>query len=208
MRSYIHLIRHGITEGNKKQWYYGRSDIPLIEEGYEGLRKLKEEGVYPKIDDDTLIFTSGLVRTSQTLDAIYGIRDSIIIDKLREWDCGDFECRSHEELTANPEYRKWFETRTFDSQVPGGESMRSFYERVSEGFDVLMTDHELQMIKLRNRPKDAVSLAVIHGAVICSIMSRFFGNGLGDGYWSWLPDPGRGYTIEMEDGRISEYTKI
>ena len=86
--------------------------------------------------------------------------------------------------------------------------MRTFYERVTEGFDKLMTEHELQMIKLRNRPKDAVSLAVIHGAVICSIMSRFFGNGLGNGYWGWLPDPGRGYTIEMEDGRISEYTRI
>lgn len=208
LRSYIHLIRHGITEGNKKQWYYGKSDIPIIEEGYENLRELKAEGIYPEIDDDTLIFTSGLIRTKQTLETIYGITDSKTIEELKEWDCGDFECRSHQELEAVPEYRTWFENRTFDSQVPGGESMRTFYERVSEGFDRLLVDHELQMIKLRNRPKDAVSVAVIHGAVICSIMSRFFGNGLGSGYWKWLPEPGRGYSIIMEDGTPAEYETI
>lgn len=208
MKSYIHLIRHGITEGNKKHWYYGRSDIPLIEEGYEALEKLKEEGIYPEIDEDTQIFTSGLIRTIQTLNTIYGDREYTAIDGLREWDCGDFECKTHEELSENPIYKEWFENRTFDSKVPGGESMRAFYNRVTAAFAEFVKLHELQMIKLRNRQKDAVSLAVIHGAVISSIMCSSFSNGPGDGFWKWLPDPGRGYTIIMEDGRFADYKKI
>ena len=34
MGSYIHFIRHGITEGIVNKWYYGSVDLPLIEEGY------------------------------------------------------------------------------------------------------------------------------------------------------------------------------
>ncbi|MBQ1471194.1 MAG: histidine phosphatase family protein, partial [Eubacterium sp.] len=32
MESKLILIRHGITEGNLKRWFYGAVDIPLTED--------------------------------------------------------------------------------------------------------------------------------------------------------------------------------
>ena len=40
MASKIYLIRHGITEGNQKKWFYGAADIPLADEGREELRRI------------------------------------------------------------------------------------------------------------------------------------------------------------------------
>lgn len=39
MISRIYLIRHGITEGNQKKWFYGAADIPLAEEGLQDFRR-------------------------------------------------------------------------------------------------------------------------------------------------------------------------
>ena len=35
MESKILLLRHGITEGNKNKWFYGKTDLPLLPEGIE-----------------------------------------------------------------------------------------------------------------------------------------------------------------------------
>ena len=44
MKSYtIHLIRHGITEGNLLGQYIGRTDSPLAAEGIRALQDLKEK---------------------------------------------------------------------------------------------------------------------------------------------------------------------
>ena len=61
MKSYIHFIRHGITEGNQKGWYYGSLDIPLTEEGVAALKTLKEQKIYPPLDHADC-YTSGLRR--------------------------------------------------------------------------------------------------------------------------------------------------
>ena len=42
MKSKICLIRHGITEGNKRKLYYGHSDIDLAPEGVEELKAQAE----------------------------------------------------------------------------------------------------------------------------------------------------------------------
>ena len=71
LKSTIYLIRHGITEGNKKMWHYGWADIPLLPEGIEQLKEFKAEGVYPEIEDGAF-YTSGLVRTEMTMETIFG----------------------------------------------------------------------------------------------------------------------------------------
>ena len=43
MKSQIHLIRHGITVGNRDKLFYGASDIELAEEGIEALKAQTEE---------------------------------------------------------------------------------------------------------------------------------------------------------------------
>ena len=44
------LIRHGLTEGNVRRWYYGALDIPLCPEGEAALRKAAAAGLYPPVN--------------------------------------------------------------------------------------------------------------------------------------------------------------
>ena len=64
-KSYIHFIRHGLTEGNLRRWYYGSTDIPLAPEGFAALESLRDAGIYPELGDADC-YTSGMLRTEQT----------------------------------------------------------------------------------------------------------------------------------------------
>ena len=87
MKSYIHFIRHGITEGNQKGWYYGSLDIPLTEEGVAALKTLKEQKIYPPLDHADC-YTSGLRRTEETFCTIYGDVPHKALPLLQEMNFG------------------------------------------------------------------------------------------------------------------------
>ena len=38
----LHLIRHGQTEGNQKGLFVGRTDMPVSEEGFDELSRLRD----------------------------------------------------------------------------------------------------------------------------------------------------------------------
>ena len=99
------LLRHGITEGNRRRLYYGSTDLPLLQEGWEALEDLRAQGGYPTA---TRYYTSGMIRTEQTLLALYGPVSHEVLPGLREMDFGAFEMRSYEELPAG------------DNASPGG----------------------------------------------------------------------------------------
>lgn len=87
MNSTIYLIRHSTTSGNVGDWYYGALDVPLVPEGIEKLEKLKDEGIYPS-PEDADIYTSGMLRTEQTLETIYGKVPHRVIEEFREYNFG------------------------------------------------------------------------------------------------------------------------
>ncbi|MDR2354653.1 MAG: histidine phosphatase family protein, partial [Clostridiales Family XIII bacterium] len=89
MRSSIHLIRHGITEGVRNGLLYGRSDIPLLPEGAAALRELAAAGIYPD-PAGCVFFSSGMLRAVESLEVIYGTRAHTQVEELREFDCGVF----------------------------------------------------------------------------------------------------------------------
>jgi len=62
MKSQIHLIRHGITVGNKNRLFYGASDIELAPEGIEALKAQAAEGMYPYEENSDFYFTLLYVR--------------------------------------------------------------------------------------------------------------------------------------------------
>ncbi len=63
------LLRHGITEGNRRRLYYGSTDLPLLPEGWAALEAMRARGGYPQA---IRYYTSGMIRTEQTLRALYG----------------------------------------------------------------------------------------------------------------------------------------
>lgn len=207
MKSTIHLIRHGITEGNLKRWHYGWADIPLAAEGVENLRQLCEDDIYPR-PEEAACYTSGMVRTEQTFKEIYGDVPHQVLPKLKEMNFGDFEKKTYDELKDNPDYQKWITDKTFQTSIPGGESKSEFYNRVQNGFEELVNLHIREELKHRHNKKDTDTICVCHGGVIsCIMIGQFGADGLGE-FINWIPDPGRGYSITVEDGKCVSYEKI
>ena len=69
MKSYtIHLIRHGISQGNLLGQYIGITDSPLSKEGKEQLKQLAEQNSYPYAQ---AYYTSPLSRCVDSLNLIY-----------------------------------------------------------------------------------------------------------------------------------------
>ena len=206
MESQIILIRHGITIGNVRHLYYGATDVPLAQKGIDQLKKQREEGIYPD-PEGALIYTTGMGRTLQTLQLIYGDREHDIIKDLREINFGAFEMKSYEELMEYEEYRDWI-TATNDTKAPpGGESIREFNERVIRGFREVRKRHSLQSLKLRHHEEDARSIVICHGGTISAIMSQIWPD-VYDNMYGWLPDPGHGYRILLEEDAFRGYEKF
>ena len=108
MNSYIHLIRHGITAGNENRWYYGRMDIPLTARGIAQLEKLRADGIYPNVQNADC-YTSGMLRTEQTFQTIYGDLPHKTLPLLREMNFGAWEGMSFEEIEQDTAHKAAFD---------------------------------------------------------------------------------------------------
>ena len=75
----LHLIRHGLTEGNLKGLYIGSgSDLPLCAEGRAQLKTLKKDFGYPQVP---LVFTSPMLRATQTAEILFpGVRQIELVN--------------------------------------------------------------------------------------------------------------------------------
>lgn len=203
-RSKIHLIRHGITEGNIKNWFYGASEVPLAPEGIQALKKQAESGIYPK-PESADYYTSGMNRTEQTLQLIYGDIEHEQIEELREMNFGTYEKKSYEDLKDDSEFRTWLKDKSGETSPPEGESIKEFMSRVNIGWDKMIGLHRLKELSVRHNGKTAESVVVCHGGVISAIMEAIFPGEKGH-FFEWIPDPGHGYTLTMDGGEIVDYS--
>ena len=76
----------------------------MAEEGIDNIRNLKLLQVYPDINGG--FFTSGMLRTNQTLNLIYGDVDKKYVRNFREINFGEFEKKTHEKLKDDKKYVK------------------------------------------------------------------------------------------------------
>lgn len=176
----IHLIRHGKTTANEQKLYCGITDIGLCKNGIDELYKLRKSITYPLGE---LYCTSGLKRTNETLEFIYNKKPNFVLEDFQEFNFGDFEMKSYEELKDNSEYQNWL--NDYENYVlPKGESKAIFENRVLNGYKKLL---EFQC--------DVV--LVCHGGVIATIMNSVFRNE--KNFYEWQPSYARGYTIEVDE---------
>lgn len=197
MRSSICLIRHGLTEGNLRRLYYGASDIPLSGKGEEELIKLAAAGTYPAAEMADF-YTTGMIRTEQTLKLIYGEQEHQVMPLLREIDFGMFEMKSYDEMKDDPVYQKWISDKSGTLPPPGGESIRQFTARVREGYEELKKRHALKVLSMRHSGMEAWSVVICHGGPVSAVLETVF-PGEKDNFYQWIPDPGHGYILRMED---------
>ena len=182
-------------------------DLPLIDEGYEALREFMSEGIYPPLGDADC-YTSGMLRANQTLQTIYGDAPFKAIPLLREMNFGNWECKTFEELQAEPEYEEWMNNTEGSFHYPGGgDSIQTFYGRIRSGLRELCGYHRLKELSHRHSGKDAVSIMVCHGGTIAAAMEHWF-PGERENFWQWIPATGRGFTVEFKEGEPFSYKAI
>lgn len=177
------LVRHGLTQGNLDRLYYGRSDLPLCEEGRRQLLSLKAAGGYPPITEGMLVVTSGMLRTEQTLRAIWGEVRHEVWPSLREMDFGAFELHGYEELKDRADYQAWLAGDMEQNKTPGGESIQDVRTRVLGALSAFL-----------EQERDV--LAIVHGGTVVHIMQELFPNS-GRNFYEWQPKPGFGYEIDI-----------
>lgn len=206
MKSCIHFIRHGKTEGTENGWYYGAADLPLIEEGVEETKRLAEEGIYPS-GEDAQFFTTSMTRAKHTLRLIYGDVESVEIPQLDEMNFGIFECKTFAEVEKEENFQRWCYDESGDVALEGGESRNQFGERIGQGLDLLRKYHGLKELSHRHSGKDANSIIACHGGTISACMIIMFEEE-NKNIWQWCPKPGHGYTVYFEDGEPVRYEEF
>lgn len=177
----IWLIRHGMTEGNLKGRYIGRTDEHLCQEGKKALSELS----YPVPDG---LFISPMIRCRETAEILFPGKKFRIMDQLSETDFGDFENKNYRELAGNPDYQAWIDSGG-NLPFPGGESREAFRERTLEGVQkviAICSGENLQSAAL-----------VVHGGTIMTLMEAW-GRPERD-FYSWHVKNGHCYMTETDE---------
>ncbi len=202
MKSYtIHFIRHGMTEANLNGAYAGVIDIPVCKEGKNKLLELKNKYKYPESD---IYLASPLSRCIQTCNILYPDINPQVIEGLREWNFGDWEGKTPNELLKDEKYKKWIESgRSGSFEVPNGESADEFGKRICATFEKIV----YSMVS-----SGTTSATIFtHGGVIMSILATY---GLPRAqFLNWVVDNGCGYSVRimpslwMRDRVVEVYDK-
>ena len=154
----LHLIRHGLTQGNLDGRYIGSgTDLPLCAEGRAQLEELKAKFQYP---DVPLVFCSPMLRAQQTAEVLFPNAKLTILQDLREMNFGKFENRPITELVKDPEFAQWMDP-TSRTNPDGAEDRKAFYDRTNV---MLMKLFEYQ---LRTHTEEAA--CITHGGVIMNM---------------------------------------
>lgn len=171
----IYLIRHGRTEANDQHLYCGSTDLPLSNGGREALKTLSYH--IPK----ARFLTSGMARTEETLEALFGTVPHEVEPGFREVDFGGFEMKSYHQLKDQPEYQQWISGDNEKNVPPMGESGEQMKERVLTAFSAVLSSEEDTVI-------------VTHGGVIAAIMEHLYPEE-GKNRYQWQPENGKGYAV-------------
>lgn len=185
------LLRHFATLGNLQKRYIGTTDEPLCEEGRKASKKIS----YPKVDT---VLTSPLLRCRETAGLIYPQLSPIVCNGFRECDFGEFENKNYMELTNNPKYQAWLDSKGTLS-FPRGEGVEEFKRRTLLEFK--------KRLELYNSKNITVAL-VVHGGTIMSILEKYADPK--EEFYHWQVKNGCGYSADYDEkkGRIINICNI
>ena len=174
----IYLIRHGKTEANEQHLYCGSTDLSLSEAGRAELQNLHYE------IKNVRFLTSGMKRTNETLQVLFGEVPYEADPRFREVDFGDFEMHSYEQLKAIPAYQEWLTGDNEANIPPKGESGNQMKQRVLQAFSEIKED----------------TCLIAHGGVIACIMEHLFPEE-GRNRYQWQPKNGGGWVLDEKGYR-------
>lgn len=153
MRMKIYVIRHGLTELNKKKIVNGRIDEPLAAEGVEQA-KAALSLVPASIQ---YIYTSPLLRAQQTTFIINSnLQKPVSVHpELAEIDIGSLAGKSWTEMEAGLDLKQKHRSMQFDYRQVGGESIQDVKKRLFQFLN-----------EIKDKHGDHQVLLVTHGGII------------------------------------------
>lgn len=184
MKTYkIHFIRHGMTTGNEEGRYVGHQDLSLSLQGQEELEYLRSTCVYP---DPAVVFTSPLKRCTETCEILFPDVKPVIIRDLIEYNFGEFEGHTAEELQEHDEFITWL-SGGMDAAPPYGESNAEFGARIQSALESIID----------GLMKTGITEAAVvtHGGIISALMALYAIPEAPMNEWATMN--GAGYTVRI-----------
>lgn len=159
----IFLVRHGETEHNRQGRLQGRGGVSLNEAGRAQAALLASWLGRVPLD---AIYTSDIPRARETASIIAGFqRQCAVVElkELREWDFGEWEGKTHDEILAyDRERRETWLADPVNLPTPGGESLRDVRDRGIVAVQLI-----------RERSRSGRVAAVTHGALLRAVIAAF-----------------------------------
>jgi broad specificity phosphatase PhoE len=155
----VWLVRHGETEWSRDGRHTSTTDLPLTDEGRRVAETLRDRLTGESF---ALVLTSPRRRARDTAD-LAGRSDAEIDGDLVEWDYGDLEGKTSEEIRET--YPGW---TIWQGPVPGGETA----DQVSARLDRVVA---------RCRATDGKVLVFGHGHALRALAARWLGLPVADG---------------------------
>ena len=122
----IYWVRHGKTQQNEKNNYYGKLDVRLTP---EGVREIKE--IQTNFNDCINVYTSPAARAIETAGILFSNVYFKADARLLERNMGIFEGMNYGEIGKKyPHECKMWDENWQDYCIPEGESARMQYDRV------------------------------------------------------------------------------
>ncbi len=158
------LIRHGETEANSSERYWGNTDVKLSDIGIKQAERLHHRLANEKIGT---IYSSDLSRALTTARIITDGRDiSITVcPELREINFGNLEGLTFAEISQKyPEFARQWSQHSPNLQYPGGESAEEFNSRVIQFAE-----------RLKIYGEDDTVLIVAHSGILRTMICHLLG---------------------------------
>jgi broad specificity phosphatase PhoE len=157
--SEVWLVRHGATEWSEAGRHTSTTDVPLTPDGEDAARAVAAK---LRGHDFALVLTSPLSRARRTAE-LAGFASAAVDDDLREWDYGDYEGVTTEEIRES--VPGW---TVFSCPSPGGETAEQVGAR-------------LDRVLARCRGAAGDSLLFGHGHALRVLTARWLGLPVADG---------------------------
>lgn len=184
MKTYtLYLFRHGLTKGNLNAQYIGHTDYPLTTFGIEQLHHIKAKHHYPQVD---AVFTSPLKRAVESANIMFPNNNKIVIDNFIEYNFGEFEECTAEDLKDNDEFKAWLHG-DIHARPPFGESNAEFVQRICADFEKIIDG-------CISTGTERIAI-VAHAGVLMTILSCY---GLPEAPMAhWQMDAGYGFKLRI-----------
>lgn len=158
-------IRHGETAWNTEKRFQGHLDIPLNATGHAQAARLAES--FRQRVPFTALYASDLSRASATADYLAKVSglELRLLPGLRERNYGDLAGLTSDEMAKRfPPIYAGLARRDPDAELPGGESLRTFFDRIIHNTQRLVNQHPGQTL-----------CVVVHGGVLDCIYRQAMG---------------------------------